>query len=48
MELEDFEPRPWNPSKAVHEATTRLINSILDARVPEENFYRDESDGWDD
>lgn len=41
VELDDPEPEPYRPSPAVAEATRKLIDSIINARVPEENFYRD-------
>ena len=42
MELEDeFEPLQSEP---LSEAAVRVINSILYARVPEENFYRDNTE----
>jgi hypothetical protein len=36
------EPQPWRPSPEVHAATVRLINSIINSRVPEENYLRDD------
>lgn len=36
-----YETQPAWPAKPLSEAAIRVLNSIINARVPEENFYRD-------